>query len=244
MAPMRPLLTLLLAVLLAACAPQAARDSAGAGAPPPAPTVPVVDEILAGATPGPIRTIGYLFAGPEGAALVGALRLGGAGAPAPLGKDGIWLGASPLPGDPPQIVAGAASYTMVEAVGRLEGPGRYGPGGRYSYSLAEPALEPRAARDLTIALLLENSGLYEGQPVRLRGQLLTSPDTALLVESLGAGGVPDAGARQVKLSAAPADPAVAAALSQSGAGRVSFGPVEIVGIWRAGRLYPLAVTPG
>lgn len=234
---MRPLLALLL-VLLAACAPQAAP---AAPTPPPAPTTPLVEEILAGPTPGPVRTIGYLLAGPEGAALVGALRTGGAGAPAPLSEDGIWLGAAPLPEG---VAQGAAGFSIVEAAGRLEGPGQYGPGGRYSYSLAEPALEARSARDLTIALLLENSGLYEGQPVRVRGQLLTSPDTALLVESLGAGGVPDANARQVKLAAAPADPSVAAALRQSGEGRVSYGPVEIVGIWRAGRLYPLAVTPG
>lgn len=237
MAAMRRLLPLLLIALLAACARQAARD--GAPTPPPAPTLPLVAEILAGPTPGPVRTIGYLFAGPEGAALVGAMRLGGAGAPAPLDDDGIWLGAAPLPAG-----EAAAGYTIVEASGRLEGPGRFGPGGRYSFSLAEPALKPRAARDLSIALLLENSGLYEGQPVRVRGQLLTSPDTALLVESLGAGGVPDARARQVKLAAAPADPAVAASLQRSGSGRVSYGPVEIVGIWRAGRLYPLAARPG
>lgn len=235
---MRSLLPLFLALLLTACASQPTR--APGPTPPPGPTTPLVEEILAGPTPGPIRTIGYLLAGPEGAALVGPLRTGGVGAPAPLSDGGIWLGAAPLPAD----AAAAQGPVIVEAAGRLEGPGQFGPDGRYSYSLAEPALEARTPRDLTIALLLENSGLYEGQPVRVRGQLLLSPDTALLVESVGAGGVPDASARQVKLGPMPADPALAAALGGPGVGRVSYGPAEIIGIWRAGRLYPLAVTPG
>jgi hypothetical protein len=238
MNPMRRLLPLMLGLLLAACA----RETAPPPAQPAAPTLPTVGEILADPTPGPITTVGYVFTTSEGAALIDGLRLTGAGAPAAIDEEAIWLGPAPTLGAGGALTtAGEVGYAIVEATGRLEGPGRYGPGGRYSYSLADPVLTARSARDLRIALLLTNSSLYEGQPVRLSGQLLVSPDTALLVESMGAGGVPDANALQVKLATPPRDPALAAALK--GDGRVSYGPVEIVGLWRGGRLYPLAVSP-
>ncbi|HMQ32060.1 MAG TPA: hypothetical protein PKD53_15130 [Chloroflexaceae bacterium] len=236
---MRRLLTLVIPLLLAACGGPAAPAPAA----PPAPTVPTIGELLAAPAPGPVEAVGYLFSSPGGALLVEALRLAGAGAPAPLDSAGIWLGeAPPLPPDA-LTRAGEVSYAVVAAAGRLEGPGQYGPGGRYSYSLAEPVIEARPPRDLTIPLLLGNSALYEGQAVRVRGQLLASPGTALLIESLGPGGVPDASALQVKLAAIPADPALAT-LQRSGDGRVTYGPVEVVGVWRAGRLYPLSIVPG
>ncbi len=224
-------------MLLTACG----REAAAPPAPPAAPTLPTVGEILARPTPGAITTVGYLFTTSEGAALVDGLRLSGAGAPAAIDASAIWLGPAPTLSAGGLTTAGAVGYAIVEATGRLEGPGQYGPGGRYSYSLADPVLSARSARDLRIALLLANSSLYEGQPVRLSGQLLLSPDTALLVESMGAGGVPDANALQVKLAIPPRDPSLAAALK--GNGRVSYGPVEIIGLWRGGRLYPLAVSP-
>ncbi len=240
MRPMRRLLPLVLSLLLAACG-QAAAPAPTA---PPAPTVPTVGELLAAPTPGRVTTIGYLFASPEGALLVDTLHLTGADAPAPLADDGLWLGeGAQLPPDAPITQVGPTSYAIVEASGLLEGPGQYGPGGRYRYRLVAPALEARSARDLTIALLLENSALYHGQPVRVRGQLLSSPGTALLIERLGPGGVPDASARQVKLASVPADPALGA-LQTAGGGRVTYGPVEVIGVWRADRLYPLAIVPG
>lgn len=240
MALMRPLIVIAIALLLAGCGgATAARPT-----PPPAPTLPAVGEITAGATPGPVRTVGYLLVTPDGAAMVDGLRLSGPGAPAPTGGGGIWLGATPpLPAEPTLTTAGDVAYVVAEADGRLEGPGQYGPGGRFAYSLADAVVRPRSARDLTIPLLLANSGLYEGQPVRLRGQILASADSALLVERIGPGGVPDAQALQVKLARAP-DEATLAALTQGSEGRVSYGPAEVIGIWRAGRLYPLAVIPG
>lgn len=234
------MISLLLLLLLGACSAQQAL----APTPPPAPTLPTVAELLAGGPSGPVRAVGYLLITTEGAALVDGLRLIGPDAPAPLEAGGIWLGqGASLAPDAPMTEAGDTRYAIVEAAGELEGPGQYGPGGSYSFAMADPQLEVRTARDLSIPLLLGNSALYEGQPVRLRGQLLASPGTALLVESLGAGGVPDAAALQVKLAAAPADPQLLAALRQSEDGRVVYGPVEVVGVWRTGRLYPLAVVP-
>jgi hypothetical protein len=234
---MRQTLTLALLLILAACGGR----QAPAPTPPPAPTVPSVGEILAAPTPGLVRTVGYMLSTPDGAALVDGLRLTGPGAPEPLGAGAIWLGRAPaLPAEPPPTTAGELSYVIVEAAGRLEGPGSYGPGGRYSYALAEPALKARSPRDLTLPLLLSNSGLYEGQPVRLQAQLLVSPGTALLIERLGPGGVPEAQALQVKLAAPPDEVALS---GLQGAGRVRYGPVEVVGLWRAGTLYPMAISP-
>lgn len=240
MAPMRRLMVFALALILAGCG----SAPGGQPTPPPAPTLPAVGEIIAGPTPGPVRAVGYLFVTPDGAALVDGLRLAGPGAPAPLGDAGLWLGATPaLPAEPPLTTVGEAAYGVAEAEGRLEGPGQYGPGGRFAYALAEAVVRPRSARDLSIALLLGNSALYEGQPVRLKGQLLVSADSALLVERLGPGGVPAAAALQVKLARVP-DKTTLARLIQAGEGRVSYGPAEVIGIWRNGRLYTLAVTPG
>lgn len=238
--PMRRLLPLLLLVL-AACSGQGAAGTI----PPPAPTLPTVGELLAAPAPGSITLIGYLLDTPDGAVLVDGLRLMGADAPAPLDAEGIWLGPTPPLGDAvPLTRVGALGYAIVEATGTLEGPGQYGPGGRYRYALGGPAVEARSARELTIPLLLANSALYEGQPVRVRGQLLSSPGAALLVERIGEGGVPDDTALQVKLAVAPRDPVFTATLHRSADGRIGFGPAELTGIWRAGRLYPLAAVPG
>jgi hypothetical protein len=78
--------------------------------------------------------------------------------------------------------------------------------------------------------------------VRLQGQLLASDDSALLVERLGAGGVPEGSALQVKLAIPPPDSVALASLRPAGDGSIRFGPVEITGLWRAGRLYPLSVV--
>lgn len=235
---MRLALALTLALILAGCSSTAPSQST----PPPAPTVPAVGELIEGAAAGAVKTVGYLYTTAEGSVLADSMWAGDGGVPAPADGLGIWVeGAPPLPADSPTTAAGAARYTIVEARGVLEGPGQYGPGGRYAFRLTSPALRPLSVRELTIPLLLQNSGLYEGQPVRLRGQLLATGDAAILVERLGSGGVPEADALQLKLASPPRDPAVAAALRQAGSGDVRFGPVEITGLWRAGRLYPLNV---
>lgn len=211
---------------------------------PPVPTVPAVGELLEGAAAGPTTTIGYLYTTPEGSLLADSLSAGAGGAFVPAPGLGVWLEQVPaLPSDSPTTPAGMGSYTLVEARGSLEGPGEFGPGGSYGFRMIAPVLEPLGVRELNIPLLLQNSELYEGQPVRLRGQLIAGPDSAILVERLGAGGVPEATALQLKLAAPPRDPAVAAALRPAGSSGVHFGPVEITGLWRAGRLYPLLTIP-
>lgn len=237
---MRRLLSLIV-LLLTACG----RPSADTPPPPPlAPTLPTVGEVLAAPVAGPVRIVGLLYITDDGAALVDELGIGPSGAVAPLDDGGIWMGRlADLPTAASGLAPDERRPAVVEVTGRLAGPGSFGPAGRYRYRLDEPELKPLTWRDLTIALLLENSALYEGQPVRLQGQILTGPGTALLVERLGAGGVPDAGALQVKLAAPPRDPSLRAALRTSADGGLSFGPVEIAGLWRAGTLSPLTAAP-
>ncbi|NCC34677.1 MAG: hypothetical protein EOM24_22080, partial [Chloroflexia bacterium] len=204
----------------------------------PAPTVPVVGEILAEPQPGAIQTIGLLVLSAEGALLTDGLSVSGT-TPQPLGPGLIWLDeVPPLPIEPAPVAVGELSYLVVEVRGILEGPGTFGPAGAYAYRLNSPTLTPRSSRDLTIDLLLRNSALYSGQPIRILGELLASPQSALLVERLGPGGVPADNTRQIKLSDPLRDKAVRQQLTTSNDGRIVFGPVEILGIWRNTTLYP------
>jgi hypothetical protein len=234
---MRFLLIIVLGMLLVACGGQATAQL------PPDPHLPTVGELLlTEPSTGQVAALGYLFIDDDGAALVDGL--GVVDQPSPLDTTGLWLGVTPLlPSDTLMTVAGEARYLVVEARGLLEGPGAFGPEGRYRYSLSEAELRPQTPRPLSIALLLADSARYEGQAVQIEGQLLATSDSALLVERIGAGGVPDSTALQLKLDAPPRDAALAPRLRQSSDGRVSFGPVEVVGLWRDGRLYPLAVAP-
>lgn len=230
------LLLLSLIFLLASCG--APRQQV---TPPPAPTVPALGELIDRAAPGAVRTIGYLLLLPDGAVLADSLLLGNGDAPA--ADSAVWVVNPPALPEEGFAEAGAVRYALVAARGNLEGPGQYGPDGRYAFQLDAPTLDPLSVRELTIPLLLQNSGLYENQAVRLDGQLLMRSDSALLVERIGAGGVPADDALQVKLSVPPRDPALDSRLRSAGSGSVRFGAVQITGLWRAGRLYPLLVTP-
>lgn len=231
---MRTLLCLLCAALLAGCA---AGNQPRRPSPLPAPTTPAVGELLARPTAGAARAVGYLLIGSDGARLVD--RPPRSPSAEPDLAQAIWVEA------PPDSPAGDASDapTLVEARGTLEGPGAFGPGGRYVFRMVAPELRPLSVRELTLPLLQENSALYEGQPVRLKGQLITGPEGAILVERLGPGGVPAASALQIKLLAPPRDPGLIAALRPAANSAIRFGPVEVTGLWRAGGLYPLLVTP-
>lgn len=239
MAPMRALLLLLMALLLVACGAEQRPLPTAA----PAPTLPAIRELLAEPAAGPVTTFGYLYLTPDGAALVDGLSLGLAEGPTPVDGAGLWLEPAPaLPDDAPLVEANGARYGIVVARGALEGPDAYGPQGAYRYRLAGAQVEPLSVRELSIPLLLANPALYEGQAVRLQGQLLASADQALLVERIGAGGVPEASALQLKLAIPPPDTAALSRLRQAGDGGIRFGPVEITGLWRGGRLYPLSVV--
>lgn len=237
---MRHLFFLILLLALAGCA---ASESGLNTTPLPQPTVPAVAEALSRPPAERFVAIGYLYITDAGTALASGLSFSQGGAPVPLEPPGtIWIPQPPpLPTDAGVETRGNVRYLIVRAQGRLSGPGSYGPGGRSAYQLDEVLLEPLSVRDLSIPLLLANSGIYDNQPVRLEGQLLLSGSTALLVDQLGSGGVPAADAKQIKLLGTIADPALRARLSAGGAAR--YGSVQIIGIWRRSGLYPLAIIP-
>lgn len=235
MLDMRQLWMLLLATaLLTACA--------GAPSPPPAagpaPTAIPLLEDLAGRAGGPRTLVGLLYVTQDGALLAEGLSLSGP-SPLALGATPIWLGSLRLPDDAPLRAAGAVRYGPAQIAGRLEGPGSFGPTGDFRYMMDSPQVDLLSVRELDIALLLGNSALYEGQAVHLRGQILASADSALLSQRLGQGGVPDAAALQVKLAAPIRDRALIDSLSGDGPAR--YGPVSILGVWRAGVLVPLVI---
>jgi hypothetical protein len=226
---------LLATILLVACA----------GTPRPAPpagitptVIPLLQD-LAGQPGGPRTLVGLLYVTGDGALLAEGLSVSGA-SPLPLGATPVWLGALSLPADAPLDAVGAVRYGPAQIAGLLEGPGSFGPTGGFRYMIADPQVELLTVRELGIPLLLGNSALYEGQVVRLSGQLLASADSALLSERLGEGGVPDAAALQVKLAAPLLDRALIDQLLGEGAAR--YGPVVILGVWRGGALVPLMMV--
>jgi hypothetical protein len=239
---MRALITLLILLTITGCAAPRGAQSA---TPPPQPTIPALAEGLSGQPAGPFDAIGYLYITGEGASLVGGLSFSQGAPPAPLAEAGaVWLGEPPaLPAEAVEA-AGDVRYLVVRAGGRLSARGSYGPGGAYPYQLADAAVAPLGVRDLSIALLLENAGIYDNQPVRLSGQILLGNATALLVERIGSGGVPDSSAQQIKLLGPIEGAPLRERLTATAGGGARFGPATVVGIWRRGTLYPLAVIPG
>jgi hypothetical protein len=241
---MRRLISLLLTLTLA-LAGCASAEITPAASPPPQPTIPAVAEGLAGQPEGHIELIGYLYRTAAGSALVGGLSFSQGGAPTPLAEAGaIWLPTAPtLPADTRVDSAGDVSYLIVRARGQLSPKGSYGPGGTYLHQLTEASLEPLSVRDLSIKLLLDNSGIYDNQPVRLAGQLLLGTSSALLVDQIGSGGVPAASAQQIKLLGPIEGAALRQRLTAAPGGSARFGPVQIIGIWRRSSLYPLTIIP-
>lgn len=231
-----PLLLLLL-LLLAGCA----RPSAPAATPAPLPTVPAVGELVVAPAPGLTEVVGYLLIDANGARLVDRLRLGGE-TPEAAGEQ-IWLGAAAPPTDAALSELGGARYAVASARGVLQGPGSFGPGGRARFQIVDPQLAILSLRELDIALLLGNSQLYEGQAVRLSGQLLASPSSTLLAEQLGPGGVPTADALQLKVLGPLSADDLGPQFGGPAGGSVRYGPAQIVGLWRGGALYPLSVQP-
>lgn len=218
---------------------------------PPTPTplaVTLFTRVLAGevSAGGELTIAAYVLADAAGVRLVDGLSFSAGVTPQPLSSaaDQIWLGAdlgSELNGK--LQVAGSVQYAVVIAQGRLQGPGAYGPGGVYRYRISASHLQPLAPEETTIAALIEDNAAAEGRFVRVVGALLARDDAALLVERLGAGGLPEPKARQIKLQAPLRDAALLARLHGAAGGAIRFGQVQIEGLWRDGQLIPLAIFP-
>lgn len=242
MPAMRLLIYLLLLLALVGCG---SSQGTLAATPLSQPTIPAVAEGLDRPPKGTFEVIGYLYSTAAGAALVGGLSFSHGSIPTPLPEAGaIWLPAPvALPTATPLEQVGSVRYLIVRATGTLSPPGSYGPGGAYPYQLADVTLAPLSLRELSIPLLLDNSGIYDNQPVHITGQLLFSQSTALLVERLGSGGVPESSARQIKLLGPVEHGPLLDRLTATASGNAHFGPVQVVGIWRRSALYILAIIP-
>jgi len=235
------LLSLLL--LLSAC------QSASGPAPTPPPVrFTLMGALLAGDPPASnqdVTTIGYVLIDRAGATLVETIVFDPAGTPQPLATDTtpIWLGADAR-AQLQKALRGTATvqYAAAIARGRLSGPGSFGPGGQYRYQLSTPTLEPIVAEETTIADLLGRPAGYESRLVRVVGGLLVRDTSALLVDLLGAGGLPAPKALQIKLRGPIRDSQLLARLKGAPSGAVRFGQIQIEGLWSGGTLAPLAIT--
>jgi hypothetical protein len=200
---------------------------------------PLSDILAAPPSRRAVTAAGYYYLGRDGPVLVDGLSFSG-DAPQPLGAEPaqqLWLGEALSPAE-----VARASYAPALAQGILEGPGRYGPGGRFAFQLAGASLKPLTPINLTVQELLAKAFVYDGQLVRVRGALLLSQQSSLLVERLDDHGIPPAQARQVKLLPPFRDEALRARLPGA-SGQVRYGPVEVEGFWRRGALLPLGITP-
>jgi hypothetical protein len=192
-----------------------------------------------------VTTIGYVLADQTGAILVDAVVFDPTGKPQPLdtGSPPLWLGAQV----PAQIrgllrTASGLEYGSVIVRAHLIGPGNFGPNSQYHYQLTDPILQPLAAQETTIDELLSQPATYESRLIRIVGGLLIRETSALLVDKLGAGGIPEPKSRQIKLRAPINDQAVLARLKGVPGGAVHFGQIQIEGLWRNGALTPISVT--
>jgi hypothetical protein len=193
-----------------------------------------------------ITTVGYVVADDTGARLLEGLSFSTGATPQSLADaaGAIWLGTDSVRtlGGLLQR-AGDIRYAVVLAHGRLEGPGVYGPGGSDRYRMSDPQLQTIAPEETSIAMLIGNVAAYEGRVVRVAGALLAHSNSALLVEHLGSGGIPETSARQLKLRGPLRDQALLSRLKSAGGGAIHFGQVQVEGFWRAGQLTPLAILP-
>jgi hypothetical protein len=237
---------ILLAILLVACG-----DIISPPTLPPTPTplafTPLSELLgrnmpLAGAA---ITTIGYVVDDEAGAHLLDGMSFSAGDTPQPLsGTSRVWLGTEVVRSLGGLLQrAGGVRYAVVVARGRLEGPGVYGPDGSYRYQLSDPNLRTLTHEETSIPALLDNAAAYEGRLVRVAGGLLARKDSALLVEQLGAGGLPAPGTRQIKLHGPLHDDALLERLHHTSNGAIHFGQVQVEGFWRDGQLAPLAILP-
>ena len=212
---------------------------------PPAPTVVPFTPFGGLPAQGQIITLGYLLVRESGALLVGSASFAAA-QPQALGNpaDAIWCG------DPAMLhITGALSGSdpvrsaIVIARGTLSEPGAYGPSGIYRRQLRDAMLTVIVPEETSVANLQDNTGYYEGRVVRVNGGIVTRDTSAVLVDRLGSGGVPQPAARQVKLRWTADDTALLAQLNSAPGGKVRFGQVQIEGYWHNGTLIALAIRP-
>ncbi len=240
---LRSVAACLLMLVIAACQNVAAPAPNLLSTPTPITFTPLDMLLKSAAPPRDVTTAGYLAVDSAGATLVDGLSFTADGKARLLNNPHqIWLGPTIETNIKAQLrVAGALQFAPVRVHGRLEGPGAYGPSLDYRYQLIGPSLEVVTTQETTINDLLEHSANYENRLVRLVGSLIAGDSSALLVDQLGAGGLPMPKARQIKLPAPLQDRALLGRLNGGSSASIRFGRVQVEGFWRAGILIPLSI---
>lgn len=231
--------------LLAGCASPTAPPSP---APPGPPAVLPLDEALRAMPNAPrnVTVAGYLFIDSRGPRLVAGVSFSEGATPAPLPPESeqVWVNPEEIGNMAGSLrEMGGASLALVIASGRLAGPGSYGFGGLYRFRLEDQQLQVVAPLEATVAGLIDSPATYAGRLVRVNGAILVQQHGALLVERLSAGGVPEPGARQVKLRLPHRDPALLGKLQTLPGREIRFGRVQIEGFWSGRTLTALALFP-
>ncbi|MEO7911765.1 MAG: hypothetical protein ABIV47_19130 [Roseiflexaceae bacterium] len=233
----------LLVLLLSACRNAAAPAPNLLPTPTPIAFAPL-DVLLTSAVPpqGEVTTGGYLVIDSVGAILVDGLSFTADGKAQLLDNSRqIWLGPNVETSAAQLRAAGALQFAPVRVQGRLEGPGAYGPSRDYRYQIIGPSIEVIATQETTINDLLDHSASYENRLIRLVGNLIAGNSSALLVDQLGAGGLPLPKARQIKLPTPLQDRALLDRLKSVSGGSIRYGRVQVEGFWQAGVLVPLSI---
>jgi hypothetical protein len=244
--PNRLIVFISIIILLTACRSGNTGPQISATQPPGFGYTPLTT-ILAAPHAGVITTAGYYYNSGDGPILVDSLSFSGV-QPAPLDEQPnqqVWLGTA-ISADVQNGLRtqGAVSYAPLLATGTIDGPGAYGPGGRYAFQLSGPRLTLLVPVALTVTALLQKSFSYDGQFVQVKGTLLMNADSALLLDELGPGGVPPRTSRQIKLAEPIRDKQLLTRLTASASGNARYGEVQIEGFWRSGQLLPLGIVPG
>jgi len=194
----------------------------------------------------PLNIASCLFVDGEGARLLDGLSMSVGAAPQPLTETAaqIWIDQAALAQlDDRMLQLGGVRYAVVLAHGRIEGPGSFGPEGRYHYRLRDAQIEPIAPLETTLSELLRRENARKELFVRVTGAVLVGERSAQLVERIGSGGVPGEKASQIELQGALRDSALVQLLQRAPGGQVAFGRVQVEGLWQNGRLFPLVITP-
>ncbi|HMO56252.1 MAG TPA: hypothetical protein PKA05_17250 [Roseiflexaceae bacterium] len=231
----RPLLLMLLIALL----------GGGCATPVSGPPRTISETLAAGDQAGRHAIQAYLVVDAAGMRLVDGLSLI-ANPPQPLTppEQQIWLETTlPAEIEAGLYHAGPLRYLAVVAVEQLEGPGAFGPSNTYRYRMRNPQLSMLPTRETSIVNLLAQPEVYRAGMVRITGNILLHDDAAILVEELGPGGVPTAASREIKLIGATRDTALRRFLQSTAGGSISFGLVQVEGIWHDNALIIFSVLP-
>jgi hypothetical protein len=233
---------LLARVLLVACGSQAPGTSANI-TPTPLVVTPLADALGAS---GQVTTAGYLYIDGDGTRLVDSLSFSDGPTPRPLAEpaEQLWIDGDLSPRIQQALrPSGPVRLAVVAAAGQLDGPGGFGPAGRYRYRLRDAQIQPLVPIETSVAALLDDRAVAEAGLVRINGFLLANDVSEVLIDRAGAGGIPERGARQIKLRVAHPDRALLAKLRQAPSGTLRYGQVQVEGIWRDRVLLPLSIVP-